>query len=195
MITSMPRGDGEDSDEALMAQVVEGSATAFQILAQRHVRQALALAQRIVRNASDAEEMVQEAFLRLWSQAYRFDPDRASFRTWFYRVLTNLCIDGLRRAKGSPLGLDEQPVDPQPGPLARAEGRQIARAIAAAIAALPDRQRAALTLCYYHDMSCAEAAKVLSISVSAMEALLVRGRRTLRERLRLLARDDSETSR
>lgn len=192
---NMPRGDEEANDNILMMRVVEGSATAFQVLAQRHVRQALAIAQRIVHNASDAEELVQEAFLRLWTNAHRWDPGRAPFTTWFYRILTNLCIDRLRRATISPLAGTEQVVDPQPGPLARAEGRQIARAIAAAIAALPVRQRTALTLCYYHDMSCAEAAKVLSISVSAMEALLVRGRRTLRERLRTLELDGSEPSR
>jgi RNA polymerase sigma-70 factor, ECF subfamily len=195
MNPSAPRADGEDSDDVLMAQVVAGSATAFRRLAQRHVRQALAVAQRIVRNASDAEELVQEALLRLWTQAHRWDPARAKFTTWFYRILTNLCIDRQRRTTPAPLDAADHAIDPQPGPLARAEGRQIARAIAEAIAALPVRQRTALTLCYYHDMSCAEAAKVLSISVSAMEALLVRGRRTLREQLRRLELDDSAPER
>jgi RNA polymerase sigma-70 factor (ECF subfamily) len=195
MNTHMPRGYEEQPDDILMARVVEGSAAAFQILAQRHVRQAIAIAQRITHNASDAEELVQEALLRLWTNAHRWDSTRAPFKTWFYRILTNLCIDRLRRATISPLVAAEQAIDPQPGPLARAEGRQIARAIADAIAALPVRQRTALTLCYYHDMSCAEAAKVLSISVSAMEALLVRGRRTLREHLRSLELDGSESRR
>jgi len=190
MTAGLPRGDAADSDDILMAQIVAGDAGAFRRLAQRHVRPALAIAQRIVRNPSDAEELVQEALLRLWTQAHRWDPARAQVATWFYRILTNLCIDRQRRATASPLEAAEQAVDPQPGPHARAEGRQIARAIADAIAALPVRQRTALTLCYYHDMSCAEAAKVLAISVSAMEALLVRGRRTLREQLRRLELDN-----
>jgi RNA polymerase sigma-70 factor (ECF subfamily) len=184
-----------ESDEALMARVAEGSAPSFQILAERHVRRALALAQRIVGNVSDGEELVQEALLRVWLHADRWQPERGRFATWFHRILTNLCLDRQRRPTLPAIGDEAIPADPAPGPHARLEGRQIARAIAAAIEALPIRQRTALTLCYYQDMSCAEAAKVLSISVSAMEALLVRGRRSLRETLRRLELDDSEPAR
>jgi len=184
----------QDGDDILMARVADGDPIAYRVLARRHVRRALAVAQRIVGNASDAEELVQEALLRVWLHAHRWQPERAGFTTWFYRILTNLCLDLARRPTMPALDGVPEPVDPAPGPFAQAEGRQIARAISQALAALPASQRVAVTLCYYEDMSCADAAKILAVSVSAMEALLVRGRRALRAQLSSLARDVSEST-
>jgi RNA polymerase sigma-70 factor (ECF subfamily) len=180
----------EDIDTALMGQVATGDAAAFERLARRHARRALAVAQRITGNASEAEDLVQEALVRIWTNAHHFDAARGRFATWFYRILTNLCLDQLRRGSVAELGDGDQPIDPAPGPHAQLEGRRIALAIGAAIASLPVRQRVAVSLCYYEDMSCAEAAKVLGVSVAAMEGLLVRGRRVLREKLRTFAEGD-----
>jgi RNA polymerase sigma-70 factor (ECF subfamily) len=177
-----------------MTLLAGGDGSALRILAQRHVRRALAIAERILGNKSDAEEIVQEAMLRIWTHAHYWKPERARFVTWFQRILVNLCLDRTRRPAMAALDESHHPVDPTPGPDVQAEGRQVGRAIAAAIGALPARQRVALTLCYYQDMSCAEAAKVLAISVSSMEALLVRGRRTLREQLRPWDIEDPEDS-
>jgi RNA polymerase sigma-70 factor (ECF subfamily) len=173
---------GPDSDDALMARVIAADVRAFERLSRRYARPALGVARRVI-GRGDAEDLVQEALLRVWTQAHRWDPARGGFATWFYRILINLCLDHRRRPASAELDQADQPVDPAPGPHARAEGRQIGRAIAGALASLPVRQRIALALCYDEDLSCAEAAKVLRISVSAMEGLLVRGRRALREQL------------
>jgi RNA polymerase sigma-70 factor (ECF subfamily) len=182
----------EDIDTVLMEQVAAGDAAAFERLARRHARRALAVAQRITGNANEAEDLVQETLVRIWTNAPHFDAARGRFATWFYRILTNLCLDQLRRGTLAALGDGDQPVDPTPGPHAQLEGRRIALAIGAAIASLPVRQRVAVSLCYYEDMTCAEAAKVLGVSVAAMEGLLVRGRRVLRDKLRSFGGGDSE---
>jgi RNA polymerase sigma-70 factor (ECF subfamily) len=174
----------DDVDTVLMEQIAGGDAPAFERLARRHARRALAVAQRIIGNANEAEDLVQEALVKVWTNAHRFDATRGRFVTWFYRILANLCLDQQRRGTMPALGEVDQPVDPTPGPHAQLEGRQIARAIGSAIASLPVRQRVAVSLCYYEDMTCADAAKVLGVSVAAMEGLLVRGRRTLRDKLR-----------
>ena len=144
------------------------------------------LAQRIAGNASDAEELVQEAFLRLWTKADTWQAGRGRFSTWFFRILVNLCLDRKRRPGMLSLESAGEPVDPARGPVERIYEDELSRTVAAAIGELPERQRAALTLCYYEEMSNLEAAAALSVSVSALEALLVRARRTLRTKLAAL---------
>jgi RNA polymerase sigma-70 factor (ECF subfamily) len=170
----------------LMARIVAGDQAAFHRFAQRHVARLLAVAQRIIGNQSDAEEIVQDALLRVWLHAPDWRPGAARVTSWVYRIVVNLALDHLRRNRGRLLSLDDvgDPADPAPDAQMQAEGRQLEGFIAGAIAALPARQRVALTLCYFEQMDCAEAAQIMQISVSAMESLLVRGRRTLRERLR-----------
>jgi RNA polymerase sigma-70 factor, ECF subfamily len=172
------------SDEGLMANIAEGDRGAFQHLVERHLDRAVRLAQRIVGNRSDAEEVAQEAFLRVWTTAPRWRLDGALFRTWFSRVLVNLCIDRKRRPTMAPLEAAGDPPDPAMGAEQRLYQSQEAAAVAAAVAELPERQRAALALCYWQEMSNAEAAEVLSLSVGAVESLLVRARRTLRVTLK-----------
>ena len=168
------------SDEGLMACIADGDRGAYQQLVERHLDRALRLAQRIVGNRSDAEEIAQEAFLRVWTTAPRWRLDGALFRTWFSRVLVNLCIDRKRRPGFAPLEAAGDPPDPAVGAEQRVYQSQEAAAVAAAVAELPERQRAALALCYWQEMSNAEAAEVLSLSVGAVESLLVRARRSLR---------------
>jgi RNA polymerase sigma-70 factor (ECF subfamily) len=133
-------------------------------------------------SSADAEEIVQEALLRVWINAPRWRPV-ASFRTWFYRVVINLCLNRKRRAPFLPLEDVRDPVDPTPDAGARMEQGEIERALAAAIAELPERQRAAITLTYHEGFSNAETAAALGTSVSAVETLLVRAKRALRQRL------------
>jgi RNA polymerase sigma-70 factor (ECF subfamily) len=179
--------DGEAAgDAALMARIVAGDQAAFRSFAQRHVARFLAVAQRIICNQSDAEEIVQDALLRVWLHAPEWHQGAARVTTWVYRIVVNLALDYMRRNRDRLLSLDDagDPADPAPDAQMLAEGRQLESFIARAIAELPMRQRIALTLCYFEQMECAEAAQIMQISVSAMESLLVRGRRTLRERLR-----------
>lgn len=142
----------------------------------------MTLALRMTGAHQDAEEVAQEAFLRVWAVAERWDPDGgARFTTWLYRVVMNLCLD--RRRRTPMLGIDEvaEPADSSPSGL-ELYGRDQARGLVAeALAALPERQRAAVSLCYFGEVSCQDAADSLEISLSALESLLVRGRRALRD--------------
>jgi RNA polymerase sigma-70 factor, ECF subfamily len=172
----------EASDEDLMQWIARGDEPAFRQLARRYAARAVALARRITGNDSDAEEVVQEALLRVWINAPRWRP-LAAFRTWFYRVVVNLCLSRRRRTPFLPLEAAGDPADPSPGAGAALEREESDRRIAAAIAALPDRQRAAIVLTYHEGLSNAETAAVLEASVSGVEALLVRAKRTLRDAL------------
>lgn len=179
--------DGLDDldDEALMAEVAAGSRPAFDALTRRHVPRSLRLAQRIV-SAHDAEEVVQDALVQVWEHAGRWRGDGARFTTWLYRIVVNRSLDYRRRRTFAPIEAAADVPSPLPGAQAIVEERQLAAWVDRAIAGLPERQRAALGLCYYEDMSCAEAARVLQVSVSAMESLLVRARRLIRARLQPL---------
>jgi RNA polymerase sigma-70 factor, ECF subfamily len=172
----------DDNDEALMARIARGDQIAFGILSQRHVPRAVALARRITGSNSDAEDIVQEAMLRVWTQAPRWQP-LAAFRTWFTRIVVNLCLDRKRRAVPLPLEAAGDPADPAPGAAAQLERSQTDRAVDAAIAELPERQRAAIVLSYREGMSNAQTAEALGTSVSAVETLLTRAKQTLRQRL------------
>lgn len=172
----------EVSDEELMARVAGGDEPAFRLLSRRHLRRALALARRVSGNDADAEEIVQEALLRVWINAPRWRPT-AAFRTWFYRVVVNLCLNRRRRKPFAALEEAGDPVDPAPDAAAALERRQTDGLVAAAVAALPERQRAAIVLTYHDGLSNAETADVLETSVSSVETLLVRAKRALRAAL------------
>jgi RNA polymerase sigma-70 factor (ECF subfamily) len=172
----------EASDEDLMRRVARGDELAFRLLARRYAARAVGLARRITGNDADAEEVVQEALLRVWTNAPRWRP-LASFRTWFYRVVLNLCLSRRRRPGFMPLDAAGDPPDPAPAADTALAAAEADRQVAAAIAALPDRQRAAIVLTYHEGLSNAEAAAILETSVSGLEALLVRAKRALRQQL------------
>jgi RNA polymerase sigma-70 factor, ECF subfamily len=172
----------DDSDEALMARIARGDERAFRTLSSRHASAMLGVARRILGNAADAEDVVQEAMLRVWTHAPRWQP-LAQFRTWFTRVVVNLCLDRKRRAPWVALEAAGEIVDPTLGPNEKAEGDERERLVKAAIAELPTRQRTAIVLTYGDGMSNAQVAEVLDTSVSAVETLLVRGKQNLRRAL------------
>ncbi|MGD9844187.1 MAG: sigma-70 family RNA polymerase sigma factor [Variibacter sp.] len=165
-----------------MHRIAGGDRQAFRVLARRHSAPAAGFARRMVGSEADAEEVVQEALLRVWVNAPRWRP-LASFRTWFYRIVLNLCLS--RRRRPAPLGLEaaEGVADTAPGPAERFEREERDRRIAEAIAALPERQRAAIVLTYREGLSNAEVATIVDTSVSGVETLLVRARRSLRRKL------------
>ncbi|WP_435535729.1 RNA polymerase sigma factor [Azospirillum sp. ST 5-10] len=177
------RSFDDADDEELMAAAAAGDRAAFDALSRRHLRRSIALAYRVVRNANDAEEVVQDAFLQIWTHADRWRADGTRFSTWLYRIVVNRAIDYRRRRTFAPIETVGEMEDPDGGIEERLADREAGAVVAAAIAELPERQRAALSLCYYQEMSCSEASQVLQVSVSAMESLLVRARRTLRARL------------
>jgi RNA polymerase sigma-70 factor (ECF subfamily) len=172
----------DDSDEALMARIARGDQPAFRALARRHLPAMVGLARRILGNAADAEDVAQEAMLRVWTHAPRWQP-LAAFKTWLTRVVVNLCLDRKRRAPWVELEAAGDIVDPSPGAGEKAEVDERERTVAAAIDKLPARQRSAIMLTYGEGMSNAEVAEILDTSVSAVETLLVRGKQNLRRAL------------
>ena len=170
------------ADHDLMARTAQGDGRAFRTLAQRHASRALALARRILGSEVLAEEIVQDAFLRVWTNAPRWRPE-AAFRTWLYRIVVNLCLNAKRRAGDLPLDAAGHVADPAFGADAQLEAHERDRRVAAAVDALPARQRAAIVLTYQEGLSNAEVAAVLDTSVSGVETLLVRAKRALRDTL------------
>jgi RNA polymerase sigma-70 factor, ECF subfamily len=181
----------ELDDEALMRQTCEGDTAAYRMLVQRHIHRMLRLAQGMVGERSDAEDIVQEAFLRVWVHAKSWDATRAKFTTWLYRIVFNLCVDQTRKPVGASLDLVIDRVDPQIDALERIQRQESAGQVVRALSQLPDTQRAAVALHYYEGLSNAEAAEVLSVSIGAVEQLLVRARRRLKELLRPPAAGDT----
>jgi RNA polymerase sigma-70 factor (ECF subfamily) len=149
----------------------------------------LGLARRILRNGADAEDVAQEALMRVWTYAPRWRP-LALFRTWLTRVVVNLCLDRKRRAPWVELDAAGEIVDPAPGATEKAETDERERMVASAIDKLPARQRSAIMLTYSEGMSNAEVADILDTSVSAVETLLVRGKQNLRRTLGKLIDED-----
>ena len=180
----------DDSDEALMAKVARGDQSAYRELSRRHLPAMLGLARRILGNAADAEDVAQEALLRVWTHAPRWQP-LAAFRTWLTRVVVNLCLDRKRRRPWVALEAAGEIIDPTPGETEKAEQSEREQLLAAAIAELPARQRTAIVLTYSEGMSNAQAADILDTSVSAIETLLIRGKQNLRARLgHLIGQDE-----
>ncbi len=172
-----------DPDAELVARAGRGDRAAAQALMARHLPKLLSLARRMLRDRTEAEDAVQEVFLRLWTHAARWRPGQAKFETWLYRVTLNQCYDRLRRKPTLGLEAAEQVPDPVPGAQTMLENAGLAAEIEAVLAQLPERQRAAILLCHYQEHGNIEAAEILGISVEALESLLARGRRTLRIKL------------
>ena len=167
------------ADHDLMARAAKGDERAFRSLAERHGGAALRLARRILGNEAMAEDIVQDAFLRVWINAPRWRPE-AAFRTWLYRIVVNLCLNAKRRTADLPLDAAEHVADRGLAPDEQLGRHERDKNLAAAIDALPERQRAAIVLTYQEALSNAEVADVLETSVSGVETLLVRARRALR---------------
>ncbi|MGE5166656.1 MAG: sigma-70 family RNA polymerase sigma factor, partial [Sphingobacteriales bacterium] len=129
----------DDSDEALMARVARGDERAFRELARRHLPVMLGVARRILGSAAEAEDVAQEAMLRVWTHAPRWQP-LALFRTWLSRVVVNLCLDRKRRAPWVELEAAGEIAAPGPAAGEAAEAAERERLLAAAIAQLPVRQ-------------------------------------------------------
>ena len=171
----------EASDDNLLMATARGDRAAFRRLMERHTRGMVALAQRITGNAADADEVVQDTFLKLWSMAGRWRPEtQAKLSTWIYRVTLNACIDRRRKTTFLPLEDAGDPPDPAQGGLDRAMARESHEVVRAFLDRLPRRQKEALVLYYFGEMTAPQAARVMEMSVPAFEALLVRGKRGLK---------------
>ena len=181
MATAWPDKD----DPELLALVKEGNSQAFAVLVERHTERFYRLSYRYLQNREAAEDVVQDAFLKLWENPALWQPERNSkFTTWFYRVVVNLCLD--MRKKKAPAALDDQiqlvdksePVDEA---MMRAQEQKL---LEREIAALPDRQRTALNLCFDEGLSNQEAAEIMGVNLKALQSLIMRAKTTLKERMK-----------
>ena len=175
----------QDSDESLMVRVCNGDHRAFSELVERHSGLFYGAAFRMCNNATEAEDIVQDAYIKLWTKPQSFDPTKGTkFTTWFYRVVTNLAIDKGRRKKPqtNPEVLDYMADDAPAADEMLAEKHQES-VLEAAIQNLPERQKAALNLCFYEGLSNKEAAEILDVGVKALESLLMRAKKTLKAEL------------
>ena len=172
-----------DPDAALLARVARADPAAVRALVARKLPRLLALAVRLLGDRMEAEDVAQEAFLRIWQHAPRWREGEARFDTWLHRVALNLCYDRLRKQRDEPADQLPEAADPGPLPDARLDARSRDQRVQAALAGLPARQREALVLNYYQELSNVEAASLMGITVEALESLLARARRNLRAQL------------
>lgn len=175
---------GEDSDEALVARAGRGDRAAASALVLRHTDRIFAASYRMLGERAGAEDAVQETFLRLWKTAARWKPQGAKFETWLYKVAMNVCLDKLRkRGREAPEEAAPERADSAPRADEQLISEERRAAVETALADLPERQRQAITLCHYQELTNIEAADIMEISVEAVESLLARGRRALRDAL------------
>ncbi len=173
-----------ETDEALVARAGRGDRTAAGQLILRHSDRVMGVCFRMLGDRAAAEDAAQETFLKLWRNAAKWRPQGAKFSTWLYRVAANTCLDRLRRS-GREVQEDAAPemADESPHAEERLMSADRAAAVNEAIAKLPERQRLAIALCHYQELSNIEAAAVMETTVEAVESLLGRARRTLRRSL------------
>lgn len=179
---------GHVDDHELMRAVAGGSETALRTLMRRYMSLALRLALRMQFSMAQAEDIAQEAFIRVWKTAHQWldaEAGGAQFTTWLYRVVTNLCIDEKRRRQM--VTLDDDTAHAVVDAALAADRRMIDaerdRILRTALQNLPERQRIAFVLTFFEERPNAETAEILGITVKAVESLLVRARRQLREEL------------
>jgi RNA polymerase sigma-70 factor (ECF subfamily) len=172
-------------DESLVSQTQEGSHEAFATLVDRHSNRFYRIAYRIVSSKDDAEDIVQEAFLKLWHRPNFWDPGKgAKFTTWFYRVVINLCFDHRKKKKLINLSEDIEFADEKPGPDVLYDVHQKQALLERLIHELPERQQLAVDLCFYEGLSNQEAAQIIGVKLKALQSLVMRGKTTLKHNVK-----------
>lgn len=168
------------SDDELMARVARRDGDAFRLLADNYGHGPFRIGCRMLADPAEAEDIAQEAMLRLWDHADRWKPGSSGVAAWLSRVAMNLCFDRLRRRKFA--SDEEVPEKSDEGPLAdaRIEEEEKRVAVVDCITALPPRQRASIVLTYYEELPNKEAAEMLDMRLKAFESLLFRARASLR---------------
>lgn len=172
------------SDAALLARATQGEAAAFRVLIARHLPALLAVARRMLRDDAEAEDMAQEALLRLWRAGGGLDLGQAGARPWLRRVVANLCIDRIRSTQRTEVTGEVPEVRTEASQLSGLEEREVAERVDEALKTLPERQRLALTLFHYEGLSQMQVGEIMGVSDEAVESLLSRARRALKVALR-----------
>jgi RNA polymerase sigma-70 factor (ECF subfamily) len=189
--------DKQIESEELMAKIAEGDEGAFEILITRHQTSVLNLIYRFIGDRTQAKDLAQEVFIRVWQAAKTYKPE-AKFTTWLYRITANLCFNELKSARrrrwfqfhhsdeDSEGSIEETFSDGSPTAEDLLLEKERSRQISDVLQSLPENQRMALVLKRYDNLSYAEIGQIIGCSVSAVESLLVRAKRTLQEKLKHL---------
>lgn len=172
------------SDEMLLELISDRDVDAFSVLVHRHTDRFYKIAFRTLSNKQDAEDIVQDGFIKLWNRPLWKDNKGAKFTTWFYRIIINMCVDHLRKNRTDPtenfddfisddILIDEKIIKTE-------KERQIEKAIQS----LPQKQKTALNLSYYQGLKNKDAADVMEIGEKAFESLLYRAKEGLKIKLK-----------
>ena len=182
----MPVACPEKDDEELLALIQDGSQQAFSVLVQRHTDRFYRLAYRYLQSKEAAEDVIQDAFVKLWEDPGRWQAERNNkFTTWFYRVVVNSCLDWQKKKKPIELGDRELSIaDDRQTPDITMLHAEKQRILEKEIGALPERQRIALNLCFDEGLSNQEAAEVMGLKLKALQSLVMRAKTALKERLK-----------
>lgn len=177
---SMPLDQSTElGDDALLVLYANGDDAAARILTLRLAPRAYAQAYRMLGQAAEAEDVAQEAMMRVWKIAPEWRRGEAKVTTWLYRVTANLCLDRLRRVRGTPLDAIDEPADPGLSVSEKLQNSARRDALGQALLTLPERQRQAVILRHLEELANPEIAEIMEISVEAVESLLARGKRAL----------------
>lgn len=173
----------EDDDAALLQRMRTGDHAAFRLLVGRHLAGVLAVGRRMLRDDAEAEDVAQEAMLRLWRQSQGLEVGPGGLGGWLRRVASNLCIDRIRAGRRTEV-VDEVPEQVEEAhQLTDLTSLELGSRVEAALRALPERQRMALTLFHFEGLSQIEVGEKLGVSDEAVESLLARARRALKASL------------
>ena len=167
------------SDDALLQLYANGDQDAARQLTLRLAPRAYAQAFRMLGNTADAEDVAQEAMMRIWKIAPEWRMGEAKVTTWLYRVTANLCTDRLRKTRTASLDAIEEPADDAPSAVDVMQRTARHEALQSALMELPERQRQAVVLRHIDELPNPEIADVMQISVEAVESLTSRGKRAL----------------
>lgn len=171
-----------ETEQDLIIHAQKGDQKAFKELVQQHLPNVLALGFRMLNNASEAEDMAQDVMLSLWQNISKYDAGKAKFSTWLYRITANRCLDRIRKKTPEQLPEDYDPVI-EAEQLDNLYNKQLSKQMETTLQTLPDRQYLALVLFHYQGHRMTEVAEIMECSSEAVESLLARARRTLKQKL------------
>ncbi len=180
-----------ENDDALMARVAARDSDAFRILIDAYGAKAQRVGWRMLGDGTEAEDIAQESLLRLWDHAGRWKGGGPGVGAWITRVAMNLCLDRLRRRKFSSDEQIPERADESPGADEIMDEVRTRQSVVSAVQALPEKQRAAIILTYYEELSNIMAAQTLDLNIKAFESLLLRARQALRKTLAITGDDTS----